>query len=163
MGLTIVAVVGSLIGVLLGGLLTYFVERRLQMKQAFDEASFRVYMSLLEFGGLLVSVCSDEMYSQLSPEETRLRMDNLRWHISDELRKAELPELGDILQALHGDYPSEEERAEALKVVTDEMGSRVNPRYAEEIRKVSRENQVAMFMDPSGYYHRRQKTRTLGR
>lgn len=114
---------------------------------------------LLDLVGLHESILSDEMFNTLSPPERRKHFDQTRWLISDELRKVELPELENIMQVLHGDFPTEKKRNEALGKVIDQLGNRVNPKYKNVAQQISRGNETAMLKDPRSYFHRRQKTR----
>lgn len=148
----------GLLGVLLGGFITYYLEKRLEAKREFEAVSFRVYMMLLDLYGRHQSIVTAEFHNELAPIERRRGYDRMRWLISDELRKAELPELEEIMLALHGDFRTESQRAEALNVVTDKLGTRINQKYVDVARKLGEMNESSMLNDPE-FFKRRMRTR----
>jgi len=121
-----------------GVLVASYLQRRRDLQQKVEAARFEIYLKLLELESRYFWLCLDEEANQdIYPE-----MWGLSWSIADALRRVDRLEFADrVLQILFSNrYASPSERAEALRILIDNLGAAVNPRYVKSINLIREDN-----------------------
>lgn len=129
----------ALAGAYIGHLLT---RRREEAREA-KRREFELYMRLLELNGLYFGVVSAETQGEPFPRELSGILRDRVMQILDLARQIDdLPYIEPLLRAVAGSdgFPSATAREKEMIRLVDEIGRRVNPRYARAMAQVSREN-----------------------
>lgn len=137
--------VGFLSGVgvsLVGALLANILTRRRERRRMVEERRFQIYMKLMDLYGSYFWFTVAEVHRETVRPEIRQKCRDLAWQVADLLRCAdEVDFLEDILNITLGpDFATARERYEAMGVLLDRIGKRVNPRYAKKVREISEAN-----------------------
>lgn len=124
-----------------------------------EDVRFKIYMMLLDLNSRHFSIASADMHGTIADPSTRLEFHKQCWRIADELRKYDgLPETEEILRVLFGlNFENEIHRSRMLGDLIDRLGSKVNPRYAKFIKKISLENQRLMAENREEAFRRQKK------
>jgi len=136
------ALIGFVSGVfvtLAGAIISGIIQRYNEERRAIKKARFEVYMNLLDVKSLYFWITSAEMHNEEVDNDLWRRLFELSWKVLEKLREYDKIEfLGEIIDVLLNDnYKSAADRDKAMEILTGKLGVLVNPKYAEEISRVS--------------------------
>ena len=133
---------GGIAVALIGAIAAYLLQRRLERRNRIESERFQVYMGLMELHGLYFGVQAAELNGDSVPKDTRMKVRELAWQISDRLRSADdVDDLDRILEVLlSSGYGSAQDRYQAIEQLLRDLGDKVNPRYAAAVRQLSEGN-----------------------
>jgi hypothetical protein len=110
--------------------------------------------TLLDLDGRYFWIVASESRGEPPPPQIAAKARVLAWRIADKLREADdMQYMEETLTVLMSEdaYKSAQDRARALAVVIEKIGSTVNPRYAKTIRKISDDNVRGVIARPPGH------------
>jgi hypothetical protein len=127
---------------LVGTLLAHFLTRERERRRIVEDRRFEIFMKLMDLLGVYWWFTTAEFHRKPVSDEVRRKCRKLSWQIADLLRAADdIEDLEQILDVLMGpSFPTAKERYDAMSMLIDRLGSRVNPRYAKKIRQISEAN-----------------------
>jgi hypothetical protein len=111
-------------------------------------------MLLLELHGFYFWITSAELRGEVPPDSVPVRARQIAMQIADKLREADdVEHLEEILTVLMAEdaFETANKRSEALDAVIDKLGNKVNPHYAEVVRRISDENVRGVLSRPAGH------------
>jgi len=128
----------SLVGVLVANILT----RRRERRHVVEERRFEIFMKLMDLHSSYFWFTVAELHKEAVPAETRRVCHALAWQIADMLRAVDEVEFLEqtLAVTLGPTFGTAAERYEAMGRLIDQLGIKVNPRYAKKIREISEAN-----------------------
>ena len=139
---TLIAFASGVSVTLIGAIIGYLFQHRIEKQRRIKETQFQVYMKLLDIYNLYFWVTSLKLEEvQISPEHKR-SIRNSAWQIADLLRSEDsVLYTENILRVLMSDeYPTAIARHEEMGAILNKFGSLVNPRYQRVIKSISKDN-----------------------
>jgi hypothetical protein len=145
--------IGFMSGVLVtlvGAWISSHLDTRNRRAEELEKAQFEIYMRLLDINQLYFYVTAAEVHGEEPPIELRRTIREKAWALKDKLREFDrVQHTEGILDVLFSDdYESARDRARNIDVLLDELGSMVNPRYTNAIRRIDKINQAKMVEKP---------------
>jgi hypothetical protein len=150
----LIGIAGSVMGAFASVLFQHWRAKR----DVLNAVRFKVYMMLLDLNGIHFWIASRDMRKEAPDPDQAHKYFLQAMRIADELRKTDrIPEGKDILEEMFGlQYANENDRANALGKLLEEMGRKVNPNYHKTISEITRRGQ-ALIVDDFDEFTRRSR------
>ena len=133
---------GGILATLFGGLVASLIQRSHESEQKKSQAQLDAYFHLLDLKNWYFFVATAELHGEDPRPEVLENCRKLALQLNDKLRSFDgVGELDEMLTLLFSEaIPTAQERADRLNALIEKYGRLVNPRHAEIIQRISREN-----------------------
>jgi hypothetical protein len=147
---------GAIIGAVLTGWLTVWLQGRHEQKRETEERLFGVYMLLLNAKSWHWWIATSEHDRERPRSTTAREFNRIRWQIADEIRRIDRVQIAeDVLRVLFDlGFASEAEREKELDKIVNRLGRQVNARYADIMESIHADNGKLLAADLDTYLDR---------
>jgi len=133
---------GGILTALIASLIASIVQRKNEEYKRKEQTRFWIYLRLLAINQQYFWLLTAEIHQEEPPKEIVENLKKLCWELADKLRECDSVEmLEEILIFLFSaSLNSYRERGKLLDEILEAYGKIINPKYADQIRKISDDN-----------------------